>query len=293
MIRVRVPATSANIGPGFDCLGLALNLYNTFHFEEIGDGLVFEGCDPEFANENNLIYRSMEKCFRKIGYDVKGMKIRIEDYIPVSRGLGSSASCIVGGIIGANEIAGGILTKEEILELATEVEGHPDNVAPALLGGMTVAIKENNHVFYSRINIVDGLKFYTLIPDFRLSTEASRAVLPEKIDYSDGVFNVGRVSLLIAALTNGDFSLLRTASVDKLHQNYRCKLIDGFNDIKKKCEDLDCLGVFLSGAGPTILVLDQEENEKIYTEIKKLLATLNNKWEVMSLDMDMEGAKVL
>ncbi len=293
MIKVRVPATSANIGPGFDCLGLALNLYNIFSFEEIEEGLVFEGCDPEFANEDNLIYRSMKRCFEKIGYRAKGIKIKIENDIPVSRGLGSSASCIVGGIIGANEIAGGVLTSEEILELATDVEGHPDNVAPALLGGMTVAIKEDNNVFYSKINISDGLKFYTFIPDFRLSTEESRSVLPKQIDYKDGVFNVGRVSLLITALTNGEFNLLRAASADRLHQSYRGKLIDGFDDIKKRCEDLGCLGVFLSGAGPTIMVLDREGNEKFYTEIEKFLNTLNNKWEVKSLDIDIEGAKVL
>ncbi|WP_432402539.1 homoserine kinase [Wukongibacter sp. M2B1] len=293
MIKVRVPATSANIGPGFDCLGLALNLYNVFSFEEIDKGLQFEGCDAEFANEDNLIYCSMKRCFEKIGYEARGIKIKIENEIPVSRGLGSSASCIVGGIIGANEIAGGVLTREEILELATEVEGHPDNVAPALLGGMIVAIKEDNHVFCSKISISDGLKFYTLIPDFRLSTEESRSVLPKTIDYKDGVFNVGRVSLLIAALTNGDFDLLRVASADRLHQSYRGKLIEGFDDIKKKCEDLGCLGVFLSGAGPTITVLDKDGNNKFYGEINSFLSILSNEWEVKSLDIDLEGARVL
>jgi len=293
MIKVRVPATSANIGPGFDCLGLALNLYNTFYFEEIEDGLIIEGCAPEFSNEDNLIYVSMKKCFEKIGYHFKGIKIKIKDDIPVSRGLGSSASCIVGGIIGANEIAGGILTKEEILKLATGVEGHPDNVAPALLGGMTVAIEEDNKIYYSNINIAKGLKFYTLIPDFKLSTEESRSVLPKQIDYKDGVFNVGRVSLLITALTNGEFSLLKIACDDRLHQNFRGKLIEGFDTIKEKCEGLGCLGVFLSGAGPTIMALAEDSNESFYDEIQKFLNKLNSRWEVKPLDIDFEGAKLL
>ncbi|SHJ61141.1 homoserine kinase [Paramaledivibacter caminithermalis] len=294
MIKVRVPATSANIGPGFDCLGVALNLYNIFYFEEIDKGLIIEGCHEEFSNEDNLIYISMKKCFEKIGYKAKGIKIIIKDNIPVSRGLGSSAACIVGGVIGANEIAGGVLSQEEILNLATEIEGHPDNVAPALLGGMTVAIQDNNNINYSRINVAKGLKFYAMIPDFKLSTKESRGVLPKEIPYKDGVFNVGRVSLLITALTNGEFNLLRTACDDRLHQNYRGKLIDGFDEIKKKCEDLSCLGVFLSGAGPTIMALLCEDgNENFYIEIQEFLNTLSKKWEVKSLDIDFVGAKVL
>jgi len=293
MIKVRVPATSANIGPGFDCLGLALNLYNEFIFEEIEEGLTIEGCDPEFSNEENLIYISMKKCFEKIGYEVKGIRIIIEDDIPVSRGLGSSASCIVGGIIGANEIAGGILTQEEILELAAEVEGHPDNVAPALLGGMTVAIQDENQVYCSKITVSNGLKFYTLIPNFKLSTEESRGVLPKEIDYKDGVFNVGRVALLISALTNGEFNLLKTACDDKLHQSYRGALIEGFHVIKEKCEELGSLGVFLSGAGPTIMALTEETNESFYSEARRFLDTLNNEWEIKPLDIDLEGAKVI
>ncbi len=293
MITVRVPATSANIGPGFDCLGLALNLYNTFYFEEIDDGLIIEGCEPEFCDENNLIYVSMKKCFEKIGYEIRGIKIKIQCDIPVSRGLGSSASCIVGGIIGANEMAGGVLTKEEILELATEIEGHPDNVAPALFGGMTVAIQEGNQVHYSKVNIAKGLKFYALIPNFKLSTEASRGVLPKQIDYKDGVFNVGRVALLISALTNGELGLLKAACEDRLHQNYRGVLIEGFQILKEKCEELGSKGVFLSGAGPTMVALAEEINEKFYIEILEFLKTLKETWVVKPLDIDFTGAKVV
>lgn len=293
MIKVRVPATSANIGPGFDCLGVALNLYNTFSFEEIEHGLVIEGCCEEFSNEDNLIYISMRKCFDKIGYNAKGIRIVIEDDIPVSRGLGSSAACIVGGVMGANEIAGGILSQEEILELATEIEGHPDNVAPAILGGMTVAIQDNNNIHYSKVNVANGLKFNAMIPDFKLSTKESRGVLPKEIPYKDGVFNVGRVSLLITALINGEFELLKTSCDDRLHQKYRGKLIKDFDRIKEKCEDLGCLALFLSGAGPTLMSLVEDHNEKFHVDIEKFLSTLNNRWEVKPLNIDFVGAKVL
>jgi homoserine kinase len=293
MIKVRVPATSANIGPGFDCLGVALNLYNTFYFEEIERGLVIEGCCQEFSNEDNLIYVSMMKCFEKLGYKPRGIRIVIEDDIPVSRGLGSSAACIVGGVIGANEIAGGVLSQKEILNLATEIEGHPDNVAPALLGGMTVAIQDGNNIHYSKVNVARGLKFYAMIPDFKLSTKESRSVLPKQIPYKDGVFNVGRVSLLITALTNGEFHLLKVSCDDKLHQIYRGKLINGFDRIKDKCEDLGSLAMFLSGAGPTLMALTDDSNAQFYADIKKFLSTLNNKWEVKSLNIDLGGAKVL
>lgn len=291
MIKVRVPATTANIGSGFDCLGIALNLYNTFYFEEIDEGLIIDGTNKEFQNEDNLVYKSMKKTFDVIGYKYEGIKIRIEDNIPISRGLGSSAACIVGGIIGANKLAGDILSKEEMLKLATEIEGHPDNVAPALYGGMTAAIYEKEKVYYSKINIAKGLKFYALIPNFKLSTEEARAVLPQNIPYKDGVFNIGRMALLISCLVNGEFHLLKEACKDKLHQDYRGKLIDDYDKIMKVCEDIGVLGVFLSGAGPTIMILNSD-NSNIKESLKREFSRLDNKWEVNELSIDYYGAKV-
>ncbi|WIF96135.1 homoserine kinase [Caminicella sporogenes] len=291
MIKVRVPATTANVGPGFDCLGIALNLYNNFYFEEIEEGLKIEGTDREFQNEDNLVFQSMKKTFDKIGYKYKGIKILIEDNIPISRGLGSSAACIVGGVVGANRLAGDVLSKEELLKIATEIEGHPDNVAPALFGGMTAAIYENGKVYFSKINITEGLKFYALVPNFRLSTEKARSVLPQNIPYKDGVYNVGRTALLISSLVNGEFHLLREACKDKLHQNYRGKLIDDYDEIIKICEDIGVVGVFLSGAGPTIMALDKEGvyiKEKFEREFSRLNAT----WKVYELSIDFYGAKV-
>ncbi|MDK2919746.1 MAG: homoserine kinase [Candidatus Petromonas sp.] len=290
MIKVKVPATSANIGPGFDCLGMALSLYNKFYFKEIEEGLIIEGGDPEFANESNLVYLSMKKTFEKIGYKCKGIKIKIEDNIPASRGLGSSAACIVGGIMGANEMAGRVLGRDEMLNLATEIEGHPDNVTPALIGGITVSISEDSRVYYSKINIAEGLKFYGFVPEFKLSTSEARAVLPERISYEDGVFNVGRVSLLISALVNGEFELIKTACNDRLHQIYRGRLIAEFEEIKDACNKLGSKGVFISGAGPTIMSMVEKTNCSFYEKIQRILSKLSNKWEVKEFELDLKGA---
>ncbi|HCL4436591.1 TPA: homoserine kinase [Clostridium botulinum] len=292
MVEVRVPATSANIGPGFDCLGVAVNIYNKFFVEEIEEGLIFEGCADKFKNENNLIYVAMKKCFDKIGYKPTGLRIKIESDIPVSRGLGSSAACVVGGIVSANELAGGVLNKKELLDLAVGVEGHPDNVNPAFCGGMTASISDNREVIYSKVKVSEGIKFCALIPDFTLSTEKARAVLPKSIDYKDGIFNVGRTALMISALNNGDFHLIKYACKDKLHQDYRAKLMENFYSIKEECEKLNSLGVFLSGAGPTIMVMLKEEDKRFSKNIKSFLETLKNKWEVRELKIDKLGTVV-
>ncbi|WFD09388.1 homoserine kinase [Tepidibacter hydrothermalis] len=292
MINVRIPATTANVGPGFDCLGIALNIYNNFFVEEIEDGLIIEGCDDEYCNEDNLIYKSMKKCFEKIGYKHKGIRIKIENDIPISRGLGSSASCVLAGVIGANKIAGNKLNKNEILKISSEIEGHPDNVAPALLGGMVTSIKEGDDIYCSKINIPKGLKFCALIPDFKLSTEKSRAVLPNEIPYKDGVFNVGRVSLMVSALINGQFDLIKLACKDNLHQKYRGSLIKDYDDIINKCKDLDSVGVFLSGAGPTIMAMIKEDDINFYDRIKEYTSNLENTWTIRELNIDNKGVEI-
>jgi homoserine kinase len=292
MIEVRVPATSANMGPGFDCLGVALNLYNSFYFEETEAGLHIEGCDEAYRNENNLVYTSMKKCFHLIGYKEKGLKIIFETSIPESRGLGSSASCILGGILAANEIGKGNLSKAEILELATEIEGHPDNIAPALFGGMTIAINEGKKVYYEKISLSKDLKFCALIPDFNLSTKEARAVLPDKVPYKDAVFNVGRASLLVAALANGNLEQLKAACEDKLHEIYRGGLIENYYEIIEESMRLNTLGVFLSGAGPTIMVMLKEDEVEFIKNMEVFLGSFNNKWIIKELKPDFNGAIV-
>lgn len=292
MIKVKVPATSANMGPGFDCLGVALNMFNTIYVEEIEGGLEIEGCPDEFKNEDNLIYLSMKKCFERVKYKEKGIKIKIEAEIPKSRGLGSSAACILGGILAANEISSGKLSKKEILELGAEIEGHPDNIAPALYGGMQVSIKEGGTIFNERIEMVKGIKFCAIIPDFSLSTREARGVLPEIVPYKDAAFNVGRASLLIAALSNGNFELLRAACMDRLHESYRGRLIRHYNEIISASSYLNPAGVFLSGAGPTIMNILSEENDEFANDMEDFLRTLKDKWVVRELMPYNQGASV-
>jgi homoserine kinase len=293
MFEVRVPATSANMGPGFDCLGVSLNMYNRYFFEEIEEGLIIEGCDDKFKNKDNLIYVSMEKCFKKTGYKIKGIKIIIESSIPVSRGLGSSAACIAAGIFAANEISGNVLSERELLEIATEIEGHPDNIAPAILGGIVVSVLEDEKIIYSKVNINKDIKFCALIPEFTLSTEEAREALPNTIDYKKGVYNVGRVALMISALNNGELDLLKYACKDSLHEDYRAKFIHDFYDIKSKCSELGSLAVFLSGAGPTIMVMLENDNLDFYEKIKNYLDKLKYKWNVVPLKIDNKGTVII
>lgn len=293
MFKVIVPGTSANLGPGFDTLGIALNVYNEFTFEETHGGLEILGCEERYKNKDNLIYTSMLKTFKEIGYKKKGVKITINSEIPTSRGLGSSASCILAGVIGANQIAGSPLREEEIFKIATEIEGHPDNIAPALFGGLVTSIMEEEKIHYNTIEIADGLKFLALIPDFSLSTEESRQILPKEISHSDAVFNIGRVSIMLSALSNGKFELLKYGLKDKIHQKYRGSLIPNYHAIIEKCENMNVLGTYLSGAGPTIMVLVQEnENDFIY-KIEEFLSRFSDKWTVKKLLIDLEGAKIL
>lgn len=291
MTKIIVPATSANLGPGFDTLGLALNLYNKFSFEETLEGIEINGCTDQDKNEKNLVYISLLRTFELLGYKGKGIKIDIEGDIPMSSGLGSSASCILGGIMGADELLGASLSKEEILKLGTEIEGHPDNIAPALFGGLVVSLMEDNNIYYNQINMAKGIKFIGIVPDFTLSTSAAREVLPGQVPYREAIENVSRVSLLISAIANGRFDLLKYALKDNLHQPYRGKLIPKFNEIVEKSYEIGALGTYLSGAGPTIMSIIKDDNKEFIVELKEYLNQINYKSNVLELEIDFKGAR--
>lgn len=292
MFEIKVPATSANMGPGLDTLGVAFKLYNRFIVEEIETGLEIFGCDEKFANTDNLVYSSMLKTFKKLEKDPKGVRLTFKTEIPVSGGLGSSATCILAGITAANRLCGDVLTKQEILNFACEIEGHSDNVTPALVGGMTVSILNDGVASCNKIPISGGVKFCALIPEFQLSTEDSRAVLPKKILLKDGVYNVGRVSMLIVALVNGDYKNVKLACKDKLHQPYRMGLIENYSDINSFVQDSEALGVFLSGAGPTMMVMLKKNDNNTEEKLKKFLKGLSENWEAVNLEIDEEGLKI-
>lgn len=293
MIEIIVPATTANIGPGFDCLGMALNLYNKVLFEEIEDGLQIHGCEERFNNKENLVYTSMIHTFKKVGYTPgTGFKITMDCHIPESRGLGSSAACILAGVIGATELSNSKLNKEEILKIATEIEGHPDNITPALFGGMTVSIQDQTSIHFSKVPIQNNFRIYGLIPDFTLSTKESRAVLPQEVSFQDAVFNVGRTALMLASFMNGDLELLNFSIDDKLHQNYRASLIPEYPSIIEKLNSLDIKGSFLSGAGPAIIVIAGKDNLGFADRIQNRMLELENKWTVKEFNMDTQGALI-
>ena len=294
MIRVKVPATSANMGPGFDCMGVAVGLYSIFGFRETEGGLSFKGFPEEFCNKDNIVYEAMMKCFDKANYKVKGLEISIlKQDIPISRGLGSSSSCIVGGLIGANEIMDRKFTKDEIFQMAVEIEGHPDNVAPAVLGGMVVAIEEADKCYYDKVNFKEEIKFVSIIPDFRLSTKEAREVLPKEISIKDGVYNVSRAALMVSALSSGNLELLKVACRDSFHENYRSKLIKGFDEVKNEANRVGALATYLSGAGPTIMALISKDTEGFGEKMSAFLKEKSLNFDVHELSIDNVGAIVI
>lgn len=293
MIKITVPATSANMGPGFDSLGIAFDIHNNFYFEKIEEGLIIEGCDDRYKNEDNLVYRSMKKCFEKVGKDICGIKIVFDTQVPVSRGLGSSATCSVAGVMAGNYFCENVLNQDEILAIATEMEGHPDNVAPAMFGGMVVSANDEGSVMYSKVKIHEKFKFYVLIPDFELSTQESRQVLPKEIQYSDAVFNVGRTALMISALINGQEKLIKDSFKDKLHQPYRGKLIKGYDCLVQRLKSVPNTACFISGAGSTLGVISSLDNDSILGELQKAIVEMGNKWDIKSVEIDDDGAKMV
>lgn len=231
MLRLKIPSTSANIGPGFDCCGLALSLYNYYEIS-ICDQLIIEGCDKQYQNQDNLFYQAFKSVYDYCDLPTPLIHLKIEANIPVSRGLGSSAACIVGGLLAANALLDYRLSKQEIFMLANKMEGHPDNVAPALFGGLCVSFIDKNIPYTLPYQINPDILFTALIPSFELSTKEARSVLPKTIEYQDAVFNIGRVALLLKCLENKDLKTLKVALVDKLHEPYRSKLIDEYSQVK-------------------------------------------------------------
>ena len=296
MVRVRVPATSANLGPAFDSLGIALTCYNEYEFSiEDKNDIVFEGVEKEFQNKNNIIFMAMKKVFDKYNFSFDGLKIKIiKQDIPISRGLGSSSSCIVAGLIGAFALMGKDVNKEEVLDLAVEIEGHPDNVCPAIFGGLISAIMlDDKRIIYNSVNVKEGIKFIALIPKFKLSTEKARAILPSEVTFNDCIYNISRVALLISVFANGNYELLEEANKDKIHQPFRSKLIKDFDIVYNKAIELGGLSCFLSGAGPTLMTIIKEEDNKFIDKFKKFMNENNIDWDIKELIIDKQGAKVL
>ncbi|MEG0265528.1 MAG: homoserine kinase [Erysipelotrichaceae bacterium] len=290
MIKVKVPATSANIGPGFDSLGIALNLYCVVSFE-LQDTLEIIGCDIAYATKDNLIYQSFIKVCEIAHREIKGIKITIESDIPMSRGLGSSAACIVAGVVAGNHYCNDILSKDEILALCTQIEGHPDNVTPALYGSLCASFKEGDKIYHSQTNIDQSLLFVALIPDFKLSTKDAREVLPTKINYQDAIYNISRIAPLIHGLEEGNEELIKASLQDKLHQPYRKALIKEYDVIKEIVMNHKAIAFYLSGAGPTLMSIVKQKD--FINQIKPQIIECKHKWMIRLCVVDQKGTMIM
>lgn len=278
MYKIISPATSANMAAGFDSFGVCFNMENELTFEEFDGAIVINNHADTFRNKENLIAKSFYKTSEILGYTPKGVKIDVKSGIPVSRGLGSSASCITAGVTAAYLLSKNKVNKSEIFELSTQIEGHPDNVAPNLFGGASISYTDKGKYKTAKFGISDKFSFITLIPQYKLSTQKARSVLPEEYSAKDCVFNISHASIMVLALISGNESLLRDALSDKLHQPYRAPLIENYDKIVKICKNSGALGCYLSGAGPTMIAV--ASNDKVLPRIKKEL--LDNK---ISLDI--------
>ena len=302
-VRVRVPATSANLGPGFDALGIACTLYNEMtltlthepglHISARGEGAAYIPGD-----ERNIVWKSIQYLLERAGRvdEFQGARIRMSNRIPLSRGLGSSATAIVAGLTAANALIDSPFSRDDLLQLATDIEGHPDNVAPAIYGGFTVNTVTDGHVecfsFLPRI----FLRLVVMVPDFYLSTKSARQVLPSEVPMKDAVFNISHAAMMVAALARGSEKHLENAFADALHQNYRAPLIPGMFDVFAAAKRAGAYGAALSGAGPCLIAF-VPEHRKCTEEVAAAMQEAFRAYEIearpLHLRLDTKGARVL
>ena len=290
-VTVRVPATTANLGPGFDAFGCALKLYTDVTFEETDRGLEITGCPEEFTGPDNLAYVSYCAVLASMSEEVHGIKIHIESNIPVCRGLGSSAALLVAGAIGANVLRGNRLSTQGLLNITNAMEGHPGNLAPAFYGGLTASMVDNGLPVCVNFPLHPDWDIIALIPDFDLPTHKARALLPTQVARADAIYNISHGALVLKALELGDEKLLRNAMQDRLHQPYRKHLIADYEKIESLVRTTGA-AFCLSGAGPTLLCITQDESleEKL---AKKLPQITEANWQILPLHVEFQGAHVI
>lgn len=318
-LRIRVPATSANLGPGFDALGIALAMYNDFRFADgddlagadlrmAGADLRIRGCPDEFTGPDNLFAEAYRAALDELGLPWRGLSLGIGTRVPLARGLGSSATLLVAGVAAAAarraELSGedpAAVDRSFILDLAARMEGHPDNVAPAIHGGFCAAIMAEPaggglaRTTVCRAALGEDIVFHALIPPFELPTKEARAALPATVSLRDAAFNAGRAAMTACAFATGNYELLADACEDRLHQPWRAPLIPGYGEISGACRGAGALGVWLSGAGPTILAPTRRGDESLRfgQAIDPLLRRQGaGAWERLVLDPDNEGVRI-
>ena len=290
-VTIRVPATTANLGPGFDAFGCALSLYTDVTFEEMESGLEITGCDEAFTGPDNMAYTAYCAVLESLSEEIRGVKIHIDAQIPVCRGLGSSAALLVAGAIGANVLRGNKLSTQGLLNITNAMEGHPDNLAPAFFGGLTASMVDNGLPVCVNFPLHPDWEFLALVPDFDLPTPLARSVLPTEYDRADAVYNIAHGALVLKALELGDEKLLRNAMQDRIHQPYRKKMIKDYDQIESLIRTTGA-AFCVSGAGPTLLCITRNPGleEKL---AKKLDAITEANWQMIPLHIEFQGAHVI
>lgn len=296
MVKVISPASSANMGPGFDSLGVALNMYNTAEFELIESGIEIVIMDDATflpKGEDNYVYKAFKMVYDEAGEFLSGVRISLWSDVPVTRGLGSSSSSIVLGLMGANRMLGDRFTKDELVNMATKIEGHPDNVAPTILGGFVASIYENEKVTYSKSTVSENLRFAAMIPNFHMQTQAARGILPKYIPFKSGVYNLSHASLVTAAFAQKNYDLLKFAVKDRMHQRYRFPKIKSGEYVARNARRFGALCSYLSGAGPTIMAIVDKDFEQFEAKMNNLIETNLKGWKLVMLEADNEGARYI
>lgn len=295
-VIVSVPATSANLGPGYDCLGLALSLRQRVTFtvtDEPGLRITAVGEDAHLISlhASNLVYRSMQLAFQDVGGQPAGLHIHQENEIPIGSGLGSSSSAVLAGMFGANALAGSPLSRQRILQMATDLEGHPDNVAPATYGGLVLGVQAEEGLLVERLTVPD-YRVVIILPEFVLSTEDARAALPQKVPLADAIFNSSRLALLIRALESADYAQLSVVMHDRLHHPYRIPLIPGMEQAMAAARWAGAAATALSGAGPSLIAFAEKGHDAIAAAAASAFRDAGLRTRQWLLTVDREGVLI-
>ena len=290
MIKVTVPATSANLGIGYDTLGMAVSLYSHFTFDH-ADTLTITGCPEEFQNRDNMVYVAFEQALEQWGMEPFPISIDIQTEIPVARGLGSSSTCVVAGIMGAAALTRRTVTREELVAMATALEGHPDNVAPALLGAAVCSFTpEGGLPRCLRYNVSERLRFITIIPPYEVHTSEARKVVPQEVPLSTAVWQMGRIAGLTRGLETGDTELIAAANDDRLQEPYRRKLIPDYDAIRATCLEGGAKTIWISGSGSTLMAVTDDTIVAKFLQVR--LREQFPTCETHILTCDTQGAQI-
>ncbi|KAA3662168.1 MAG: homoserine kinase [Chloroflexi bacterium] len=305
-IKISIPATTANLGPGFDCLGLALELFNHVMFTAVSEILIpfthpeptelhitVDGIDAHkvTTTHRNLVVESANVLFERLGKRPSCLHIHQTNNIPVGSGLGSSSTAVLAGILGANALLDNPLSRAELLEIAYEIEGHPDNVAPALYGGLVLGTQTGPVLHIEKLPIAP-MQAAVVLPDFHLLTTEARAALPKTVSRADAIYNAGHLGLLIRALETADYHKLAIAMQDKIHHQYRIPLIPGMASAFAAAKEAGAKGVALSGAGPSVIAFAPDGHEKIVEVITAVFANAGLTSRSWILPIDKTGSTI-